>query len=37
MNSTDEQKIEEIYNKGITYWLNANEVGNYSLVNYPRG
>ena len=27
------QKICSIYNKGITFWVNGNEVGNYSLDN----
>lgn len=27
------QQIEAIYNRGITYWRNAAEVGNYSLDN----
>lgn len=37
MNANDERKIEEVYNNGITFWLVASEVGNYSLNNYPRG
>lgn len=31
----DTKKICEIYNKGITFWKNGNEVGNYSLDNSP--
>ena len=33
--SDDEEKIQEIYNNGITFWTNANEVGDYSLDNRP--
>lgn len=29
----DMQKIKSIYDKGITFWRNSSEVGNYSLVN----
>lgn len=29
----DEKKICEIYNNGITFWKNGDEVGNYSLDN----
>lgn len=29
----DSKKIVSIYDKGITFWRNANEVGNYSLDN----
>ena len=29
----DMQKIKDCYNKGITYWRNANEIQNYSLGN----
>lgn len=29
----DQSKIESIYNKGTTFWANANEIGNYSLTN----
>lgn len=28
-------KICEIHNNGVTYWKNANEIGNYSLDNSP--
>lgn len=31
--SDDERTICEIYNKGITFWVKGNEVGNYSLDN----
>ena len=27
--------IQSIFNKGITFWVNANEVGNYTLDNFP--
>lgn len=30
-----ENKISTIYNNGITFWMNASEVGNYSLDNSP--
>lgn len=36
MNAEAERKIESIYNKGITFWMNAANVGNYSLDNSPR-
>lgn len=29
----DVRRIVEIYNKGVTFWRNGNEVGNYSLDN----
>jgi len=29
----DVNQIVSIYNKGITFWKNGNEVGNYSLDN----
>jgi hypothetical protein len=29
----DEKKIAEVYDKGITFWTNMSEVGNYSLDN----
>lgn len=31
----DERQICEIYDKGITFWNNGNEIGNYSLNNSP--
>lgn len=31
----DLKKIASIYDKGITFWKNASEVGNYSLDNSP--
>lgn len=31
--SSDQAKIMAIYDKGITFWKNASEVGNYSLDN----
>jgi len=31
--SDDLAKIKDIYNKGITFWKNGNEVGNYALDN----
>ena len=34
--SDDMKKICSIYDKGITFWRNANEVGNYSLDNSPQ-
>lgn len=36
MNAEAERKIESIYNKGITFWMNAANVGDYSLDNSPR-
>ena len=32
---TSENIISSIYNKGVTFWMNANEVGDYSLNNSP--
>ena len=32
----DMQIIKNCYNNGITFWRNANEVGNYSLYNSPQ-
>ena len=29
----DEKKIAQIYDKGITFWMNLDNVGNYSLTN----
>ena len=31
----DAEEIEEIFNKGITFWVNPSEVGNYTLENLP--
>lgn len=31
----DIKRIKQIYDKGITFWVNPNEVGNYSLSNNP--
>lgn len=31
----DEEAISQIYDNGITFWTNSNEVGNYSLDNSP--
>ena len=31
-----EEVITKILNKGITFWNNINEVGNYSLDNSPQ-
>lgn len=36
MNAEAERKIEGIYNKGITFWMQAANVGNYALNNAPR-
>ena len=33
--SDDIKKICEIYNNGVRFWKNANEVGNYNLDNSP--
>lgn len=33
--STDTQKICDIFNKGVTFWRNPNNVGNYNLNNRP--
>ena len=33
--SDDTNAIAKIYDKGITFWVNGNEVGNYSLNNSP--
>ena len=35
--SDDANKICSIYNNGITFWKNGNEVGNYALDNSPEG
>ena len=34
--SDDAQFITEIYNHGITWWRNGDEIGNYALDNKPR-
>ena len=31
----DMRRIQEVYNKGITFWKNGSEVGDYSLDNTP--
>lgn len=31
----DIKRIKQIYDKGITFWVNPSEVGNYSLSNNP--
>lgn len=31
----DEDLISKIYNKGITFWMHADEIGDYSLDNSP--
>ena len=36
MNAEAERQIEGIYNKGITFWMNPSEVGNYALDNSPQ-
>ena len=36
VNEEVESKLKEIYNNGITFWMNGGEVGNYSLVNSPQ-
>ena len=33
--SDDEKTICNIFDKGITFWKNGNEIGNYSLNNRP--
>lgn len=33
----DIEKIVAVYNRGITFWNNPDEVGDYSLTNTPRG
>lgn len=35
--SDDANKICSIYNNGITFWKNGNEVGDYTLDNSPEG
>ena len=32
----DASTIEDIFNKGVRFWKNLNEMGNYSLNNAPR-
>ena len=31
----DASKIEDIFNRGIRFWKNHNNIGNYSLNNAP--
>lgn len=33
----DMERIISIYNRGITFWNNPSEIGDYSLTNTPRG
>lgn len=33
--ATDMARIKTIYNNGVTFWMNGNEVGNYLLDNRP--
>lgn len=35
LNAADEKKICDIFNNGITFWENLDEVGDYSLDNSP--
>lgn len=35
LNNEDSDKICEIYNNGITFWINPNDIGNYELSNNP--
>lgn len=35
INATDAKKIGEIYDKGITFWRNPDEIGRYELDNSP--
>lgn len=35
--SKDLQKIKDCYNKGITFWCNTANIGNYSVSNLPCG
>lgn len=35
LSASDESAITAIYNKGITFWSNLNEIGDYSLDNSP--
>ena len=35
--SDDAKAICDIYNSGITFWKNGNEIGDYSLDNSPQG
>ena len=37
LNNEDSDKICEIYNNGITFWVNPNDIGNYELSNNPNG
>ena len=36
VNEEVETKLKEIYNNGITFWMNGEEVGDYSLDNSPQ-
>ncbi len=35
--ASDLDKMKEIYNNGITWWVNGSEVGHYELSNRPNG
>lgn len=35
INATDSKKINEIYDNGITFWRNPDEIGRYELDNSP--
>ena len=37
LNYDDEEKITSIYNNGITFWVNPENVGDYSVDNTPIG
>lgn len=37
LNAADEEKICAIFDNGITFWENLEDVGNYSLDNQPSG
>lgn len=36
LNAEDTKKICDIFDNGITFWSNPNEIGNYSLNNSPK-
>lgn len=36
LDAADESAISKIYDKGITFWSNINEIGDYSLDNSPQ-
>ena len=35
INDTDTKKIKSIFDNGITFWRNPNDVGHYELSNDP--